>query len=548
MPSSAYVWFDLGAKKSIGTIRWMFKYTGFADAWRLQVSNDRSTWTTLAIRGNATANTWQTFTTSTSARYVRFYFTNPNKDVRLGYLAEVEIYASTSTTAALEVQADEPTPSATPRVTPTRTPIPLTATPTLVPPTPTSTPESTNTPTPTEERVQAAATGSGVVSGTGGAGARCRNGASAEATIITVLPEGARVDLTGDPVGEWQPVTCEGQAGYVHRQYLATGGAASGEPVASDPSTTEAVPPIAPEPTAATPTPYPIVDSGRSDNSTTSLTVYDRDPSTYWASATDVPPAEASVYVDLGAVQPIGTIRWLFAARGLADRMRVQVSEDGTNWATLAEPSNAEVGFWQELPAGVAGRFVRFSFANPNLDPTVGGLAEIEVWPTSGPVVPLTIDPPAPVPTPTPEAAALDASGSVAVAAPAGASYPVLDSGRSENSTTSLTIYDGDPSTYWATDTDMPPAEASVYVDLGAIQPIGRIRWLFAAEGLAEGLQIEVSTDGASWAPLAAPGNAPAGFWQELAAGVSARYVRFAFTNPSQLPAVGGLAEVEVLP
>ncbi len=395
--------------------------------------------------------------------------------------------------------------------------------------------------------MQAAATGSGVVSRTEGAGARCRDGASAEATIITVLPEGARVELTGDPVGEWQPVRCEGRDGYVHRQYLATGGAASGEPAASDPSTTEAAPPIAPEPTAATPTPYPIVDSGRSDNSTTSLTVYDRDLSTYWASATDVPPAEASVYVDLGAVQPIGTIRWLFAARGFADGMRVQVSEDGTNWATLAEPGNAEVGFWQELPAGVAGRFVRFSFANPNLDPAVGGLAEIEVWPTSRPVGRLTIDPPAPVPTPTPEAAASDASGSSAVAAPAAASYPVVDSGRSENSTTSLTIYDGDPSTYWATATDVPPTEAFVYVDLGAVQPIGTIRWLFAAEGLADGMQIQVSADGGTWAALAAPGNAPAGFWQELVAGVSARYVRFAFANPSQLPAIGGLAEVEIL-
>lgn len=80
------------------------------------------------------------------------------------------------------------------------------------------------------------------------------------------------------------------------------------------------------------------------------------------------------------------------------------------------------------------------------------------------------------------------------------------------------------------------------------MQPIGRIRWLFAAEGLAEAMQIEVSVDGASWTPLTAPGSALAGFWQELPVGIEARYVRFFFANPSQLPAVGGLAEIEIWP
>jgi uncharacterized protein YkwD len=92
-PSVAYVWFDLGAKKSIGSVQWVFAQTGYADRLVIQVSNDRSTWTTLKTVGNAPAGAWQTLSASTSARYVRFYFQNPNKDARLGYLAEVKITA-----------------------------------------------------------------------------------------------------------------------------------------------------------------------------------------------------------------------------------------------------------------------------------------------------------------------------------------------------------------------------------------------------------------------------------------------------------------------
>ena len=92
-PSSAYIYFDLGAVRSIGTIKWMFGQSGWADAMKIQVSNDRAAWTTIANGGNASANTWQTLTYRVSARYVRFYFTNPNGDARLGYVSEVQFYS-----------------------------------------------------------------------------------------------------------------------------------------------------------------------------------------------------------------------------------------------------------------------------------------------------------------------------------------------------------------------------------------------------------------------------------------------------------------------
>ncbi len=66
-------------------------------------------------------------------------------------------------------------------------------------------------------------TGTAVIVGTNGDGANCRIDASSEADVITVVPEGTTVDLAGDLVGEWQPITCDDVLGYVHSQYLSYG-------------------------------------------------------------------------------------------------------------------------------------------------------------------------------------------------------------------------------------------------------------------------------------------------------------------------------------
>jgi uncharacterized protein YkwD len=93
-PAYAYVWFDLGGVKTLGAIQWQFLASGYADSMQIQVSSDRQTWRTLIKTGNAAARTWQSLATpGTTARYVRFYFANPNKDLRLGGLAEVRFVA-----------------------------------------------------------------------------------------------------------------------------------------------------------------------------------------------------------------------------------------------------------------------------------------------------------------------------------------------------------------------------------------------------------------------------------------------------------------------
>ena len=174
--SSAWIRFDLGATRSLTGVRWLYCRTGYADAFENQISTDGTAWTTVASLGNAPANAWQALAKTTSARYVRFYFRNPTGDTRLGYLAEVEIWGSTTTAGIADTAANTPTPTApptatateppaptvepaspTPTSTPTETPRPQeaqpTETPTPPPPPPTATPEPpapTVTPVPTE--------------------------------------------------------------------------------------------------------------------------------------------------------------------------------------------------------------------------------------------------------------------------------------------------------------------------------------------------------------------------------------------------------------
>jgi subtilisin family serine protease len=148
--SSAWIRFDLGATRSLTGVRWLFYRTGYADAFEIQVSTDGTAWTTVASLGNSAANVWQTLATTASARYVRFFVRNPNGDTRLGYLAEVEIWGSTSTAGVADTAANPPTPTVPPAAPatepPTPTQEPASPTPTAAP---TETPQPTETPTPT---------------------------------------------------------------------------------------------------------------------------------------------------------------------------------------------------------------------------------------------------------------------------------------------------------------------------------------------------------------------------------------------------------------
>ncbi|HEV2528029.1 MAG TPA: SH3 domain-containing protein [Thermomicrobiales bacterium] len=78
-------------------------------------------------------------------------------------------------------------------------------------------------------------TGMARITGTGGGGLNCRATASYSGSVIAVLGEGSSVTLRGAASGEWQPVTCGGMGGYVHVNFISTGGGTS-NPVVTPPA------------------------------------------------------------------------------------------------------------------------------------------------------------------------------------------------------------------------------------------------------------------------------------------------------------------------
>ena len=75
--------------------------------------------------------------------------------------------------------------------------------------------------------------GSATITNTGGDPINCRSGAGSTYSVVTTFQEGDAVDLTGEPVGAWQPVNCGGAVGYVHTDYLSTSGSQSNQTVAT---------------------------------------------------------------------------------------------------------------------------------------------------------------------------------------------------------------------------------------------------------------------------------------------------------------------------
>jgi hypothetical protein len=85
--------------------------------------------------------------------------------------------------------------------------------------------QSTPAATPAEEVAAPSGPGtSGTIVNTGGAGVHCRNAPNLNAEVIVTLPDGAAVELRGEPVGDWRPVRCADRDGYIDTNFIAGGG------------------------------------------------------------------------------------------------------------------------------------------------------------------------------------------------------------------------------------------------------------------------------------------------------------------------------------
>jgi uncharacterized protein YraI len=295
-----------------------------------------------------------------------------------------------------------------------------------------ATPEPTGTEAPAQETAptEAAATPqTGTVVNTGGEGVRCRVNPSADGAIITVVPEGSTITLRGTQEGEWLPVSCDGQDGYVSATYVAINGAetptaVSTEGIATKPATDlgtgEATPTAtatetatatteAPTEQPGTPeaTPYPVLSGWQTDPNVPWTLVTDNDPSTAWTASLATAPAQAELGFDLGSVVPVDHLSVL-PTWPLTGTVELQLSNDGVTWFNLTTVRLEQLrpDAWFELPVGYDTRYTRFIVTNPTGAPQVGSLAEIQVWlEPSGAAQALNLLPrvtPTPVPTEAP--------------------------------------------------------------------------------------------------------------------------------------------------
>ena len=94
-PRTGWTAYDLGDSVALGELRWEFANVEFADQFVVQSSPDGVHWTTFAKATNApAASTWVSLTAHLKTRFVRFLFSNPNKDANVGYLSEVRFYSA----------------------------------------------------------------------------------------------------------------------------------------------------------------------------------------------------------------------------------------------------------------------------------------------------------------------------------------------------------------------------------------------------------------------------------------------------------------------
>jgi uncharacterized protein YraI len=269
-------------------------------------------------------------------------------------------------------------------------------------------PTATVTTAPTATRTPTTSTG-GFTVGEGvqtTVGLNLRSGPSTTASVLAVLPAGTQGTVTGAPVQAngftWYPVTMPGYpSGWVAGNYLrqapvSTAGSseeevssAEQEPISSSVEGTETVPEAtetAPDPTQEAqvdegPQPLQIARVQRTENGSVGTVLVDRDVETFWVATGDTPPQLAAFVLDLGEVQPLGSIRWLTASAGQLGMLYLSCSADGKNWIELTVVELAEPTTWYEEVIASECRFVRFAFINSEGHSALGGIAEVEVWP-----------------------------------------------------------------------------------------------------------------------------------------------------------------------
>jgi hypothetical protein len=164
-------------------------------------------------------------------------------------------------------------------------------------------------------------------------------------------------------------------------------------PVPAEPEPTSTESPTATAPAtevAVGPTPYPIARTSRSASTGPGTTAIDGDPATVWGTADGEEPGRVAVLtLELEEPAPIGEVRLLPGPDGLLGMATVEVSDDGETWTYFGEPDPtlADDHGWLSVQLNrvstldISQHFVRVVFISAGDSQSLGGIAEIEVWP-----------------------------------------------------------------------------------------------------------------------------------------------------------------------
>jgi hypothetical protein len=264
----------------------------------------------------------------------------------------------------------------------------------------------------------------GTITNTGGQDLRCRATASLDGAVIVMLPEGTVVTVRGPQEGDWVPIVCGGQDGYVAAAYITinpTGTDAitatattiatveQQTPVATEavaaPTETTVAEPTATEPEVVEPTPLPVVNGWEDDPNVPWWYVTDDDARTVWSGFVEDQQDLVEFGFDLGGVMPVSHLRWN-PTWPLQGNMEIQLSNDGINWYRLTTIDLAQQlpDEWSEIPVNTQARYINLVFTHPDGSGSVGTINEVEIWAettgTARQINELPLIVPTPVPAP----------------------------------------------------------------------------------------------------------------------------------------------------
>jgi hypothetical protein len=529
-PGSASLRLDLGVEQPISGVKWRFYGLGFADEFRVVLVSESGVERSLGTFGNGSSGAnWYGVANSSGfrARYVRFYFANPNRDSAVGSIAEVEVWGSplhspgTVNPSFSGRQVTVANSASTPR----------TISPLLAHDGNIWTNWHSGHSTPGLASLRLDLGTSQVVTGV-----KWRfygTGYADQFSVVLVSASGAELSLgtfgngTSTSAFYGKAVPSGFNARYVRFYFdnpnrdSAVGSISEVQVFASGTQNTPGI--LNPGFAGSR---LPITNSADTPLTGLSIRARDGNTGTNWSIGNN--PRSAQLRFDVGSDRIMYGVKWKFAYTGYAHHFTVVLVSSTGETLTFGPFGNGTVtqqwyGF--TVPGGFDARYVRFYYTNTAGATALGSVAEVEIWGSGASFAAASM------PTATDSEFA-------------GMSLPIV---ASEATTGEPRLaHDGDEATRFVASADPALPVTIATFDLGGARDLTGLRWQSAADDL---LTLRTSIDGQTWSEVGSFANQPDGTsWQgtALPEGTTARYVQVEFTGTGTDALAAELAEFEV--